>query len=143
MNIYQLLGEKEVSNDYLAEKLRESYNRYKEYVEENTPLWRKEGVEMRNKREEQGISQRYLGELVGVSSQTIARMELNEKFLSEHGILKDSDKANELSTTYFNGCELSNCLNKKITIENIPYTLISRNSNANGHKTYYLFIKSE
>lgn len=75
MNIYQLLGEKEVSNDYLAEKLRESYNRYKEYVEENTPLWRKEGVEMRNKREEQGISQRYLGELVGVSSQTIARME--------------------------------------------------------------------
>ena len=68
---------------------------------------------------------------------------INEKFLSEHGILKDSDKANELSTTYFNGCELSNCLNKKITIENIPYTLISRNSNANGHKTYYLFIKSE
>lgn len=75
MNIYQLLGEKEVSNDYLAEKLRESYNRYKEYVEENTPLWQQEGAEMRNKREEQRLSQKYLGELVGVSSQTIARME--------------------------------------------------------------------
>ena len=77
MTIYSLLsGEnKTVSNDYLAEQLRESYRRYKKYVAKNTPLWQKEGAEMKAIREEQGISQKYLGELVGVSSQTIAKME--------------------------------------------------------------------
>ncbi len=77
MTIYNLLSEenKTVSNDYLAEQLRESYRRYKKYVAKNTPLWQKEGAEMRAIREEQGISQKYLGELVGVSSQTIAKME--------------------------------------------------------------------
>ena len=77
MTIYSLLSEenKTVSNDYLAEQLRESYRRYKKYVAKNTPLWQKEGVKMRAIREEQGISQKYLGELVGVSSQTIAKME--------------------------------------------------------------------
>lgn len=77
MTIYSLLSEenKTVSNDYLAEQLRESYRRYKKYVAKNTPLWQQEGAEMRAIREEQGISQKYLGELVGVSSQTIAKME--------------------------------------------------------------------
>ena len=77
MTIYSLLSEenKTVSNDYLAEQLRESYSRYKEYVAKNTPLWQQEGAEMRAIREEQGLSQKHLGELVGVSSQTIARME--------------------------------------------------------------------
>ena len=77
MTIYSLLSEenKTVSNDYLAEQLRESYRRYKKYVAKNTPLWQKEGAKMRAIREEQGISQKYLGELVGVSSQTIAKME--------------------------------------------------------------------
>ena len=77
MTIYSLLSEenKTVSNDYLAEQLRESYRRYKKYVAKNTPLWQKEGAEMKAIREEQGISQKYLGELVGVSSQTIAKME--------------------------------------------------------------------
>ena len=68
---------------------------------------------------------------------------VNETFLNKYGILKDSDKANELSATFSNGRGLSKCINEKITIENIPYTLISKNSNTSGHKTYYLFIKSE
>lgn len=77
MNIYELISksEFEISNDYLAEQLRKSYIRYKEYVTKNTPSWQQEGAEMRAIREEHGISQRYLGELVGVSSQTIAKME--------------------------------------------------------------------
>lgn len=68
---------------------------------------------------------------------------INGNFLNQYGILKDSDKAKELSTTYFNDSELSKCINKKITIENITYTLTSKNSNEQNHKTYYLFIKPE
>ena len=68
---------------------------------------------------------------------------IKENFLKEHGILKGSDKANELSRTHFNDCELSKYINQKISIENISYTLISKNDNTSSHKTYYLFIKSE
>jgi len=77
MNIYELISksESEISNDYLAEKVRESYNRYKLHVEENTPRWQEEGLEMKNMREKLGLSQKHLGEFVGVSPQTIAKME--------------------------------------------------------------------
>ena len=68
---------------------------------------------------------------------------VEKDFLENHGILKDSDQANELSNLHFNGKDLSNCIGQKIILDEKVYILKSAISRASGHKTYYLFIKVE
>lgn len=63
-------------------------------------------------------------------------------FLQKHGFLKDSAEAKMISDTYFDGQPLMEHVNKfTCAIDGSDYALISRNSNASGHKTYYLFIQ--
>ena len=65
-----------------------------------------------------------------------------QSFLKLKGILKDSAESKMISDTYFNGQPITEHVNKFTrTIDGSEYTLISRNSNASGHKTYYLFLQ--
>ena len=65
----------------------------------------------------------------------------DDEFLVAHGIQKDSDRAEELAQTYFEGQSLSDCIGKTIPFAEETYTLKSVNSNKSGRSTYYLFIK--
>ena len=68
-------GIKVISNEELGRRVKESHLKYLQRVEENTPLWIKEGAQMRARRESQKISQAEVSELVGVCTQTLVRLE--------------------------------------------------------------------
>ena len=63
------------------------------YVAENTPLWIKEGAQMRARRESQKISQAELSELVGVCTQTLGRLEGGKPVKRRNMMKKSYDTA--------------------------------------------------
>ena len=67
----------------------------------------------------------------------------DEKFLNQSGIPKGSDNEKSLANQYFQGTLLTKMLNKKWTISDSQYTLLSFNDNSSSHKTYYCFVKEE
>lgn len=67
--------DRDISNALLGKRVREAQDRHRIYVVENTPLWIKEGAQMRARRESQKISQAEVSELVGVCTQTLGRLE--------------------------------------------------------------------
>lgn len=67
--------DRNISNALLGKRVREAQDRHRIYVAENTPLWIKEGAQMRARRESQKISQAEVSELVGVCTQTLGRLE--------------------------------------------------------------------
>lgn len=66
-----------------------------------------------------------------------------DSFLNKHGIVKNSEVAKKIAQEYFNSQPLTNCINKKFSIEGKTYILKSANSNTSRHPTYYLFIEAE
>lgn len=67
--------DRDISNALLGKRVRDAQDRHRLYVAQNTPIWIKEGAQMRARRESQKISQAELSELVGVCTQTLGRLE--------------------------------------------------------------------
>lgn len=67
--------DRDISNALLGKRVREAQDRHRVYVAQNTPIWTKEGAQMRARRESQKISQAEISELVGVCTQTLGRLE--------------------------------------------------------------------
>ena len=69
----------------------------------------------------------------------------NNSFLTQKGILKDSDEEKSICDKFFDGKNLNSMIKnnnpKTWSFDDVTYALKSCNSNASGHKTFYLFIK--
>ena len=85
--------DRDISNALLGKRVREAQDRHRMYVAENTPLWIKEGVQMRARRESQKISQAELSELVGVCTQTLGRLEGGKPVKRRNMMKKSYDTA--------------------------------------------------
>ena len=70
--------EHELSDSEIGRKVRVSWFKYQEYVEENTPLWQLEGIKLRGKRKARKISQKDLSQCIGICTQTLAKLEKGE-----------------------------------------------------------------
>ena len=82
-----------VSDTELGAKLRESQKRYQEYVEANRPIWKEEGIMFKKVRETMGVTQRELSELIGISPQTLGRLEKGEPVRSRKMMIESSRTA--------------------------------------------------
>ena len=85
--------DRDISNALLGKRVREAQDRHRMYVAENTPLWIKEGAQMRARRESQKISQAELSELVGVCTQTLGRFEGGKSVKRRNMMKKSYDTA--------------------------------------------------
>lgn len=78
-----------VSDTELVAKLKKSYKRYQEYVEANRPRWQEEGAVLKKMRETMGVTQKRLSDLIGISPQTLGRLEKGEPVRSRR-MMKES-----------------------------------------------------
>ena len=85
--------DKDISNALLGKRVRDAQDRHRMYVAQNTPLWIKEGTQMRARRESQKISQAELSELVGVCTQTLRRLEEGKSVKRRNMMKKSYDTA--------------------------------------------------
>lgn len=85
-----------MTDEDLGRRVRENQMKRRKYVEENTPLWIKEGAELRTIRESQKISQKELSELIGVCPQTLGRLENGKPIIRRYSVQKSYKTAMEL-----------------------------------------------
>lgn len=82
-----------VSDTELGASIRESQKRYQEYVALNRPRWQEEGALFKKVRETMGVTQRELSELIGISAQTLGRLEKGEPVRSRKMMIESSRTA--------------------------------------------------
>ena len=85
-----------MTDEDLGRLIRENQMKRRKYIEENTPLWIKEGAKMRARRESQKISQKELSELIGVCPQTLGRLENGKPIIRRYSVQKSYQTAMEL-----------------------------------------------
>ena len=90
--------EQELSNSEIGRKVRISWFKYQEYVEENTPLWQLEGIRLREKRKARKISQKELSQYIGICTQTLAKLEKGEPVRSRKMMKQSYETSCELIT---------------------------------------------
>lgn len=71
-----------MSDEALGAKLRRNMEKRREYVAQQTPFWQKEGALMQATRTGMGISQREVSEMIGVSTQTLRKLERGQSVRS-------------------------------------------------------------
>ena len=77
--MYNLDG---MTNEMLGARVRRNVEKHRAYVEAHTPIWQKEGAVMQTTRIGMGITQCAVGELIGVSTQTIRKLERGQSVRS-------------------------------------------------------------
>ena len=65
----------EISNEKLGKRVRYSFERHQQYIEEHMAEWEEKGKEFRRERESRNISRDCISELIGVSPQTLSKLE--------------------------------------------------------------------
>ena len=90
-----------MSNEALGAKLRRNMEKRREYVAQQTPFWQKEGALMQATRTGMGISQREVSEMIGVSTQTLRKLERGQSVRSR----KMMKQSNVLIKSYENGLQ--------------------------------------
>lgn len=71
-----------MDNEELGAKVRWNMEKRREYVAQQTPFWQKEGALMQATRTGMGISQREVSEMIGVSTQTLRKLERGQSVRS-------------------------------------------------------------
>lgn len=71
-----------MDNEELGAKVRWNIEKRREYVAQQTPFWQKEGALMQATRTGIGISQREVSEMIGVSTQTLRKLERGQSVRS-------------------------------------------------------------
>ena len=89
--VYLSEQEEKLCAEEFLYKYRKACSEYEKYIEENTPLWRQEGVQKRKRRENHKISRREMRDKMGVSEQTIAKFERGEPVRSRRMFSKSFD----------------------------------------------------
>ena len=84
-------NEDTIGDAELGARIKESRKRYQEYVEANKPRWQEEGALFKKVREKMGVTQRELSELIGISAQTLGRLEKGEPVRSRK-MMKESSR---------------------------------------------------
>ena len=77
--MYNLDG---MTNEMLGARVRRNVEKHRAYVEAHTPIWQKEGAVMQATRIGMGITQCAVSELIGVSTQTIRKLERGQSVRS-------------------------------------------------------------
>lgn len=90
--------EQELSDAEIGKKVRISWFKYQEYVEENTPRWQQEGITLRDKKKAQKISQKELSQYIGICPQTLAKLEKGEPVRSRKMMKQSYETSCELIT---------------------------------------------
>lgn len=86
----------EMSNEALGAKVRWNMEKRREYVAQQTPFWQKEGIIMQTTRTSMGITQRAVSELIGVSTQTIRKLERGQSVRSRKMMIQSYETAIDL-----------------------------------------------
>ena len=65
----------EISNEELGKRVKHSFERHQQYVEQHRTEWEEKGKEFRRERERRNISRDYISGLIGISPQTLSKLE--------------------------------------------------------------------
>ena len=65
----------EISNEELGKRVKYSFERHQQYVEQHRAEWEEKGKEFRHERESRNISRIDISELIGTSPQTLSKLE--------------------------------------------------------------------
>ena len=75
-----------LSNEQLGAKIRENHQKHLERIAEMTPVWEKEGLELRERRTRLNISQKQIGQSIGVNTRVISKLE-NGKYIDRRKLV--------------------------------------------------------
>lgn len=65
----------EISNEELGKRVRYSFERHQQYVEQHRSEWEEKGKEFRRERENRNLSRADISEFIGISPQTLYKLE--------------------------------------------------------------------
>lgn len=71
-----------MDNEEIGARVRRNMEKHRAYVEAHTPIWQKEGAIMQATRTGMGITQCEVSELIGVSTQTLRKLERGQSVRS-------------------------------------------------------------
>lgn len=80
-----------ISNEALGAKIKRSYQRHNEIVQENTAVWQQEGQEYRGVRENLNISQKEISENIGACVAVVSKFE-HGKYVRSRNMLRHAYK---------------------------------------------------